>query len=141
MINVTKITVCNDTADLPTWQSELANAVKNPQQLCDILAISADKLNLSDSARKAFPMIVPKPFINKMKKGDINDPLLKQILPISDEDKISKGYSIDPLGEHHNGIQGLLHKYQSRVLLIVKSGCAINCRYCFRRHFPIKIII
>ncbi|MGL5335164.1 MAG: EF-P beta-lysylation protein EpmB, partial [Enterovibrio sp.] len=30
----------------------------------------------------------------------------------------------------------LLHKYQNRVLLIVKGGCAINCRYCFRRHFP-----
>jgi EF-P beta-lysylation protein EpmB len=136
MINVTKITACNDTADLATWQSELANAVKNPQQLCDLLDISADKLNLSDSARKAFPMIVPKPFIEKMKMGDINDPLLKQILPISDEDKIKSGYLIDPLGEHQNAIQGLLHKYQSRVLLIVKSGCAINCRYCFRRHFP-----
>ncbi|CSI92766.1 lysine 2%2C3-aminomutase [Vibrio cholerae] len=31
---------------------------------------------------------------------------------------------------------GLLHKYKNRCLLIVKGGCAINCRYCFRRHFP-----
>ncbi|HIP76163.1 MAG TPA: EF-P beta-lysylation protein EpmB, partial [Psychromonas hadalis] len=136
MIELNKITVRNDNADVTTWQYELANAVKNPQQLCDILRISADKLNLSDSARKAFPMIVPRPFVKKMKKGDIDDPLLKQVLPINDEEKISDGYSIDPLGEHQNGIQGLLHKYQSRVLLIVKSGCAINCRYCFRRHFP-----
>lgn len=21
-------------------------------------------------------------------------------------------------------------------LLLVKGGCAVNCRYCFRRHFP-----
>jgi EF-P beta-lysylation protein EpmB len=24
------------------------------------------------------------------------------------------------------------------VLLILKGGCAVNCRYCFRRHFPYK---
>jgi len=33
-------------------------------------------------------------------------------------------------------VPGLLHKYHGRVLLIVTGGCAINCRYCFRRHFP-----
>ena len=32
--------------------------------------------------------------------------------------------------------KGLLHKYDSRVLLMVRTGCAVNCRYCFRRHFP-----
>lgn len=31
---------------------------------------------------------------------------------------------------------GLLHKYHNRALLLVKGGCAVNCRYCFRRHFP-----
>jgi EF-P beta-lysylation protein EpmB len=32
--------------------------------------------------------------------------------------------------------QGVLHKYQGRALLIASGSCAINCRYCFRRHFP-----
>ncbi|MCC6596606.1 MAG: EF-P beta-lysylation protein EpmB, partial [Rhodanobacteraceae bacterium] len=31
---------------------------------------------------------------------------------------------------------GVLHKYQGRALLIATGSCAINCRYCFRRHFP-----
>ncbi len=30
----------------------------------------------------------------------------------------------------------MLHKYRNRALLLVKGGCAVNCRYCFRRHFP-----
>jgi EF-P beta-lysylation protein EpmB len=29
-----------------------------------------------------------------------------------------------------------VHKYANRLLLIVSPHCAINCRYCFRRHFP-----
>lgn len=126
----------NNTDVLPTWQKELADAVKNPQQLLQLLDIPPENIPLSVKARKNFPMLVPRPFIAKMKKGDVNDPLLKQILPIFDEELVTEGYSLDPLQEFNNGEQGLLHKYKSRVLLILKSGCAVNCRYCFRRHFP-----
>lgn len=133
---MTQIITVNDTVDLPTWQKELANALKNPQQLLQLLEISPESLSLSAKARKNFPMLVPLPFVKKMKKGDIHDPLLKQILPICDEELLSEGYSLDPLHEHNSALPGLLHKYKSRVLLILKSGCAVNCRYCFRRHFP-----
>lgn len=46
------------------------------------------------------------------------------------------GYSTDPLDEQSSVVPGLLHKYKNRALLLVKGGCAVNCRYCFRRHFP-----
>jgi len=131
-----KIINVNDTADLPTWQKELANAVKNPLQLLEILEIEHQKDLISQFARKQFPMLVPLPFVKKMKKGNINDPLLQQVLPIVNEELIVKNYTTDPLSEQNNQQQGLLHKYKSRVLLILKSGCAVNCRYCFRRHFP-----
>ncbi|WP_413700079.1 EF-P beta-lysylation protein EpmB [Psychromonas sp. KJ10-10] len=133
---MTKIISVNNTDATPSWQKELANAVKNPAQLLQFLEILPETSNLSDLARKDFPMLVPMPFIKKMKKGDIKDPLLQQVLPIDDENRVVDGYSLDPLGEHENGIQGVLHKYKSRILLILKTGCAVNCRYCFRRHFP-----
>ena len=133
---MTKIISVNNTDVGPSWQKELANAVKNPVQLLQLLDITPESVNLSELARKNFPMLVPMPFVKKMKKGDVLDPLLQQVLPIGNEDKLVDGYSLDPLGEHKNGIQGLLHKYKSRVLLILKTGCAVNCRYCFRRHFP-----
>ena len=126
----------NNTADLPTWQKELANAVKNPLQLLEILEIEQENDLISQLARKQFPMLVPLPFIKKMQKGNINDPLLKQVLPINDEELLVSGFTTDPLVEQNNNQQGLLHKYKSRILLILKTGCAVNCRYCFRRHFP-----
>ncbi|ABM04970.1 L-lysine 2,3-aminomutase [Psychromonas ingrahamii 37] len=131
-----QIITTDNTDVLPSWQKELANTVKNPQQLLQLLDISPENVPLSLKARKSFSMLVPMPFVKKMKKGDINDPLLQQVLPIEDEELVSEGYSTDPLEEHNSALPGLLHKYQSRVLLILKSGCAINCRYCFRRHFP-----
>ncbi|MEO6102938.1 MAG: KamA family radical SAM protein, partial [Pseudoxanthomonas sp.] len=31
---------------------------------------------------------------------------------------------------------GILQKYRGRALLVATGSCAVNCRYCFRRHFP-----
>ena len=31
---------------------------------------------------------------------------------------------------------GIIHKYHGRALVIATGACAVNCRYCFRRHFP-----
>ena len=44
---------------------------------------------------------------------------------------------MDPLAElSTNPLKGLIHKYHGRVLLTLTGVCAVNCRYCFRRHFP-----
>jgi len=119
-----------------SWQKELANVVTDPQTLLSLLKIDAQQYKDHFIARKLFPVRVPKPFISRMEKGNINDPLLKQVMPLSDEFIDIAGYNSDPLEEHDTVAEGLLHKYKHRVLMIVKAGCAVNCRYCFRRHFP-----
>ena len=119
-----------------SWQKELANVVTDPSELLQMLSIEPTDYLTHFAARKLFPVRVPRPFINRMKKGDINDPLLKQVMPLSDEFQHFDSYVNDPLEEHDTVAEGLLHKYKHRVLMIVKAGCAINCRYCFRRHFP-----
>ncbi|RCU43823.1 EF-P beta-lysylation protein EpmB [Corallincola holothuriorum] len=118
------------------WQQELAKAITDPAVLLTMLEIDQTAFADGFAARKQFPMRVPQPFIDRMVKGDPNDPLLRQVLPLSDELITSNGYVSDPLGEHDTQAPGLMHKYQSRVLLILRGGCAVNCRYCFRRHFP-----
>ncbi len=83
-----------------------------------------------------FPLRVPWSFATRMRKGDPLDPLLLQVLTSQHEFVITPGFSIDPLDEQQSVVPGLLHKYHNRALLLVKGGCAINCRYCFRRYFP-----
>lgn len=118
------------------WQKELANVVTCPRTLLEMLGLSsmADEKDLK--ARTLFPVRVPVPFIKKMRYGDINDPLLLQAMPRHQEFIAKTGFDKDPLQEQNNAQPGLLHKYQSRVLVMFKTGCAVNCRYCFRRHFP-----
>jgi EF-P beta-lysylation protein EpmB len=119
-----------------SWQKELANVVTDPKLLLEMLHITPEHYVQHFKARKLFPVRVPLSFIKRMEKGNINDPLLKQVMPLAQEFVITDGYFTDPLEEHNTIAEGLLHKYKNRVLMIVKSGCAINCRYCFRRHFP-----
>jgi len=118
------------------WQKELQDVITEPEKLLALVNIDPGQYLQHFKARKLFPVRVPLPFIKRMRKGDINDPLLKQVMPLSNEFVITDGFVNDPLQEHDTVATGLLHKYKNRVLMIVKSGCAINCRYCFRRHFP-----
>lgn len=120
-----------------SWQQQLATAISDPQELLAVLGLDPGGFTLSDSANKQFRLRVPRSFVQRMRHGDSRDPLLRQVLPIDDEDKIQAGFSEDPLQESAAmPVAGLLHKYNGRVLLTVTGACAIHCRYCFRRHFP-----
>ncbi|MBE0387549.1 EF-P beta-lysylation protein EpmB [Pseudoalteromonas luteoviolacea] len=118
------------------WQKELANVVTCPETLIKMLGLEAHFSAKDLAAKRLFPLRVPRPFVNKMRHGDPQDPLLLQVLPMHQEFIAARGFSKDPLEEQDAPVPGLLHKYRSRVLLMLKTGCAVNCRYCFRRHFP-----
>ncbi|MCV6605722.1 MAG: EF-P beta-lysylation protein EpmB [Porticoccaceae bacterium] len=119
------------------WQELLANTVSDPEQLLQLLELPPQQLETARAACRDFPLRVPRPYLERIAKGNIDDPLLKQVLPLGDELLAAPGYSHDPLAEDRaNPVPGLIHKYRGRVLLIVSPACAINCRYCFRRHFP-----
>lgn len=118
------------------WQKELKQSFTKPETLLTYLGFNPADFSQDSQARALFNMRVPKHFANLIKKNDVEDPLFKQVFPSKDEFKTSKNYVADPLFEQNNQTPGLLHKYKSRVLIIFKGGCAVNCRYCFRRHFP-----
>lgn len=124
-----------EASEQPPWQWQLKHAVSDPQQLLQQLALSSEQVG-AGQARRLFPMRVPQAFVDKMAKGDANDPLFRQIWPSDAEFEQVPGYLLDPLQEHDSAIPGLIHKYRNRLLLVVRGGCAVNCRYCFRRHFP-----
>lgn len=122
--------------DLTNWQSQSAKSIKDIATLLNYLDIDATQANIPTSTLD-FPLRVPMSYINRMEKNNINDPLLKQILPINAEYYPQPGFSKDPVGDLKSiKSSGIIQKYQGRYLLITTSVCAIHCRYCFRRHFP-----
>lgn len=118
------------------WQEELKSLIQDPEQLLTELDLDPALLPAALSAAKRFPLRLTRSFLSRIEKGNINDPLLKQVLPLGLELEEHPNFSPDPLDEaSYNPIPGVVHKYENRVLLIDTTSCAINCRYCFRREF------
>lgn len=130
------IPVSTTNCQVNSWKFLLKTAVSNPMQLLSMLGLDPASLNLEIDYNNRFNLRVPKPFIDKMQYGVPDDPLLLQVLSQQKENIETIGFSQDPLKEVSQALPGILHKYHGRVLLILASACAINCRYCFRRHFP-----
>ena len=119
------------------WQDSLKQAITDPKALLERLSLPQELLEQAQAASQLFPLRVPLEFLNRMEPGNPNDPLLKQVLPIGDEFIQAPGFTEDPLNERDaRPTPGVVHKYKDRALLILSGACAINCRYCFRRHFP-----
>ncbi|HVK51475.1 MAG TPA: EF-P beta-lysylation protein EpmB, partial [Pseudoxanthomonas sp.] len=112
-------------------------SVRDPRELLTLLGLEALAARVSDQAAEQFPLRVPRGFISRMRAGDANDPLLRQVLPLDEEMHPVPGFDLDAVGDTAaRTATGVLQKYQGRALLIATGSCAVHCRYCFRRHYP-----
>lgn len=119
------------------WQQLWRESVTDPTELLSLLGLEAHAAALLPAADTGFPLRVPRGFIARMRHGDPSDPLLLQVLPQASELGEVPGFSRDAVGDlASRAANGVLHKYEGRALLVATGACAINCRYCFRRHFP-----
>lgn len=122
------------------WRTELKAAIRSPQVLGDFLGLpSAEIESVTQRATRGFPFLVPWSFARRMQRENVNDPLLKQVWPTENPNSASDegfGFTTDPVGDTAAIVaDGLLHKYEGRVLLVSTGACAIHCRYCFRQNF------
>lgn len=123
--------------DAGDWRVLWRDAVSDPHELLAMLGLSSLAGKLPANGDAGFPLRVPRGFVARMRHGDPDDPLLRQVLPLDEECRVLPGFSSDAVGDlASREAPGLLHKYSGRALLITTGSCAVHCRYCFRRHFP-----
>jgi EF-P beta-lysylation protein EpmB len=119
------------------WRQLLAQSIRDPDELIDLLELPADLKPAAQAAAREFPLLAPRGYVARMRKGDPRDPLLLQVLPLALELREAAGFLRDPVGDlAARQAPGLLQKYAGRALLITTGACAVHCRYCFRRHYP-----
>ncbi|HSX12953.1 MAG TPA: KamA family radical SAM protein [Chlamydiales bacterium] len=84
-----------------------------------------------------FVLNLPKRLAEKIKKNTLNDPILRQFVPLIDEKVVAPGFVMDPVGDKTFCKTGkILQKYRGRALILTTSACAMHCRFCFRQNFP-----
>ena len=124
------------TSCAPDWRQLWRESLRDPRELLAELGLGELAGRISLAAARQFPLRVPRGFVTRMRHGDPDDPLLRQVLPLDDEDRVVPGFEIDAVGDGPaRAAIGVIHKYQGRALLVATGSCAVHCRYCFRRHF------
>jgi len=119
------------------WQTTLAQAIRDPAELCRRLGLPEELAAGATRSAGDFRLLVPQPYLARIRPGDPDDPLLAQILPRKEEMAAAPQFVPDPLREAGSvHTPGLLGKYKGRFLIVASGVCAVHCRFCFRRHFP-----
>jgi lysine-2,3-aminomutase-related protein len=118
------------------WRELWRDAITDAAELLRAVGLG-DRPELLPADDAGFALRVPRGFVARMRHGDPADPLLLQVLPQRVEHDRVEGFTMDAVGDMASRAgHGILHKYDGRALLIASGSCAVNCRYCFRRHFP-----
>jgi EF-P beta-lysylation protein EpmB len=121
----------------PDWKSVMRGAIRSAAELFAELELDPADLPAAVRAAGDFPVVVPRPYLNRIERGNPRDPLLLQVLPAAEESLPAPGFVADPLEESRfSPAPGMLQKYAGRALLVLTGTCAVHCRYCFRRSFP-----
>jgi EF-P beta-lysylation protein EpmB len=122
-----------------SWRELLRTAFRRPTDLARELGLPMSMAESAEASQVGFRLFAPKPFVELIERGRVDDPLLRQIWPTTNELESAPGEQRDPVGdESAKTAPGILQKYAGRALLVLTGACAIHCRYCFRRHWPYR---
>lgn len=125
---------------IPLWRQILRQNFINWQLLADFLQLTPKQRQVIDQNPR-FPLNLPLRLAEKIPKKTLDDPILRQFLPVSQELEDNESFVDDPVGDFRvRDERKLLKKYAGRVLMLATGACAMNCRFCFRQNFEYETV-
>ncbi len=124
-------------ADWNDWHWQMANTISSIEQLNSKFSTRAGEIIVQNSLQ--LPLRITPYYASLINFADPLDPIGLSMIP-SDKELIRHyGEKSDPLAEEHDmPVEGLVHRYPDRVLLLSTDSCAAYCRYCTRSHIVAK---
>jgi len=121
-------------SDWNDWRWQFRNRVTSLEALASHLEIPADEWQDRLDVLEDFRMGITPYYLSLIDKDDPDDPILRQVVPLAEENLFRAVGEEDPLGEEQfSPVPGITHRYPDRVLMVVSNNCAIYCRYCTRK--------
>ena len=68
-----------------SWQQAYAESITDPAELLRRLNLGTEWLAAAEAAAARFALRVPESFLARIQPGNIDDPLLRQVLPLGAE--------------------------------------------------------
>lgn len=118
-----------------SWRQIQRENFTSVRALSDFLELNgAERESLIE--RKDFPLNLPQRLAHKIIKKRIDDPILRQFVPLREELEKREPFIKDPVGDCQAALSAkYLKKYEGRALLITTGACAMHCRFCFRQKY------
>jgi len=117
----------------PGWQ--WSNRLRGKRGLGRLFWLSEEAIEELARVIEEYPWATTPYYLNLISSPGLDDPILRQILP-SRQELVAGGChsSPDPLHEHDfMPVEGLIHRYPDRCLLLSSHLCAVHCRHCNRK--------
>lgn len=84
---------------------------------------------------KEYPFLITPYYLSLVDRSDSVDPVCLQSFPSSAE-IVDDEYTLDPFNEKEKmPVEGLIHRFPDRVLVLATGKCAVNCRHCTRKNW------
>ncbi len=126
-----------------SWTEAMRRAIRTQAELRHYLHLPpADESQQTAiaEAEAQFPTFAPLEFLSRVRPGDPDDPLLRQLLAVPQETQATAGFVSDPVGDEAAQVSPrLLQKYHGRALVVTTGACGVHCRYCFRRQYDYSL--
>jgi lysine 2,3-aminomutase len=121
-------------ADWDSWQWQMANRLRTPDQLTRLLGLAPLQALKYKSLIDTFHYAITPYYLSLINWRDPKDPIRLQSVPDLRELDSSVVSNDDPLEEEQDmQVPGLVHRYPDRVLAIVTGTCSMYCRHCTRK--------
>ena len=122
-----------DPACWDDWRWQMRHRLTRPEQFERLLRLTEPERRGLTLASGKFSVAVTPHFASLIDPEDPGCPIRLQVVPRDEELMVSQGDMVDPCGEDHASVvEGLVHRYPDRVLLLALDTCAAYCRYCTR---------
>ncbi len=122
-----------DPSTWSDWRWQLRHRLFRLDHFEQVLELTPAERNGLSMGGGRFAISVTPHFAALMDSTDPSCPIRRQVVPTDAEVVVSTGDMEDPCGEESTSVvEGLVHRYPDRVLLLALDSCASYCRYCTR---------
>jgi lysine 2,3-aminomutase len=116
------------------WRWQLKNRITTLDQIAKVLILTPQEEEGIRKSRGRLSMAVTPYWVTLMDAADPDCPIRRQAVPLKEEFVFGAKEFVDPCAEDRDSpVNGLVHRYPDRVLLLATEQCAMYCRHCTRR--------
>ncbi len=121
-------------ADWSDWRWQWKHRIDSIESLSHVVSLSPEAILGIQQALTRVRMAITPYYASLMDPYSETCPIRLQAVPRGDEILVKPWEHQDPLAEEADSpVEGLVHRYPDRVLLLVTELCSMYCRHCTRR--------